>query len=107
MRYNSRSIYGATQSEYPAPLDGRYTQKGNRLYLHIFNWPFRHIHLDGLAGKIEYAQFLHDASEVKIIEHQEATDHVIAAVRKGSVALELPVVKPNVIVPVVEIFLKD
>jgi alpha-L-fucosidase len=107
MRFNARSIYGATQSEYPAPLDGRYTQKGKRLYLHIFNWPFRHIHLDGLAGKIEYAQFLHDASEVKILEHQKASDHVVAAVREGSIALELPVIKPNVIVPVVEIFLKD
>ncbi|MEK3890086.1 alpha-L-fucosidase [Bacillus sp. FSL K6-3431] len=109
MRVNSRSIYGAKNSEYTAPLDCRYTQKGNRLYLHIFSWPFKHIHLDGLAGKIEYAQLLHDASEVIYKEHNsnEIHTHISTKVRPGSVTLGLPVQKPNVNIPVVEIFLKD
>src|SRR5699024_7999478 len=109
MRLHSRSIYGAGASEYPTPQDCRYTQKGNRLYVHIFSWPFKHIHLKGLAGKVAYAQLLHDASEVRYQEYdpdREATS-MTAIIEEGSIALDLPVQRPNVIVPVVEIFLKE
>jgi len=94
MRLHGRSIYGCTQSVFQAPSGCRFTQNGNRLYLHIFAWPFRHLHVDGLAGKVEYAQLLNDASEV----HFEEKD--------GTLTLELPVRKPDVTVPVVELFLK-
>ncbi|KKI90885.1 alpha-L-fucosidase [Bacillus sp. SA1-12] len=108
MRLNSRSIYGATASEWKAPVDCRYTQKGKRLYLHIFNWPFKHIHLEGLAGQISYAQFLHDASEVRYKEHisNEQLSHTSTRVAPGSITLELPVQQPDVVVPVIELFLK-
>lgn len=106
MRLHNRAIYGCTQSEFTAPSGCRFTQNGNRLYLHIFDWPFRHIHLQGLTGKIEYAQLLNDASEIKILEPTQATDHVLPEVGQGSIALEVPVVKPDVVVPVIEIFLK-
>ncbi|MCJ8008240.1 alpha-L-fucosidase [Lederbergia wuyishanensis] len=109
MRLNSRSIYGATNSDLLAPVDCRYTQKGNRLYLHIFSWPFRHIHLDGLSGKIDYAQLLHDASEVQYKEHDpnESLTSISTRIKPGSVTLELPIQKPDIPIPVVEIFLKD
>src|SRR5690606_35588358 len=96
MRVNSRSIYGAKNSQYTAPIDCRFTQKGNRLYLHIFSWPFKHIHLEGLTGKIEYAQFLHDASEVHFKEHDpnENLTHTSTRIAPGTVTLELPVQKP-------------
>ena len=58
LRLNGRAIYGCTQSEFTAPEGCRFTQNGKHLYLHIFDWPFRHVHLDGFAGKIAYAQFL-------------------------------------------------
>jgi len=109
MAVNARSIYGCTESKLPAPRDCRYTQNGNRLYLHIFNWPFRHIHLDGLGGgKVEYAQFLHDGSEVKWLPPSELTlwSNTEMEVRSDSLTLELPVRKPPVVVPVIEIFLK-
>ncbi len=55
MKRHSRSIYGCTQApdEFKAPQDCRYTfnPATNRLYLHIFAWPFRHIHLDNMAGR--------------------------------------------------------
>lgn len=35
MRLNGRAIYGAGPSAYKAPSGCRFTQKGNRLYLHI------------------------------------------------------------------------
>lgn len=108
MRLHSRSIYGAKNSEYEAPVDCRYTQKGNRLYLHIFSWPFRHIHLEGLSGKIEYVQMLNDASEVQFKEYDpnEQLTYISTRIKPGTVTLELPIQRPDVAVPVVEIFLK-
>jgi alpha-L-fucosidase len=103
---HARSIYGCTQSEYTPPADCRFTQNGDRLYLHIFSWPFRHIHLEGLKGKIAYAQLLHDGSEVKILDPGAADSHITPGSSEGSLVIELPVVKPDVEVPVVEIFLK-
>ena len=96
MKLHSRAIYGASQSELPAPRDCRLTQRGDRLYVHIFAWPFKHLHMEGMAGKVKYAQMLNDASEVGM---SESTD-------SGVLTLNLPVQKPDVTVPVVELFLK-
>ncbi len=52
MRLHGRSIYGCTASEFTPPPDCRFTQNGKRLYLHLFAWPYKHVHLDGLAGKV-------------------------------------------------------
>lgn len=106
MRLHSRSIYGCTQSEFTAPTDCRFTQNGKRLYLHIFSWPFRHLHLDGMAGRVEYAQLLNDASEVRLLEPGKHTEWSIAATAADALTLELPVVKPRLTVPVVELFLR-
>lgn len=94
MRLHGRSIYGCTASDLTAPPDCRYTQRGDRLYLHLFAWPFRHAHLPQLAGKVEYAQLLNDASEIRF---EEKEDRLI---------LTLPIQAPPVAVPVVELFLK-
>lgn len=94
MRLHARSIYGCTQSEFTPPTDVRYTQNGNRLYAHVYAWPFEALHLPGLAGKVAYAQLLNDASEVRFRE------------KDGTLTLRLPVRKPDVLVPVIELFLK-
>jgi alpha-L-fucosidase len=107
MRLHSRAIYGCTQSAYAAPADCRFTQRGQRLYLHIFSWPFRHLHLDGFAGKVAYAQLLNDASEIRLLEPGKHNEHHIDKGSSDTLTLELPVVKPNVVVPVIELFLKD
>ena len=96
MKYNARSIYGCTQSEYEAPSDVRYTQNSHRLYAHLFAYPFRDLVLKGFADKIDYAQFLHDGSEI-LYDVDE---------KKNAVTFHLPVVKPDVAVPVIEIMLK-
>jgi len=109
MRLHNRSIYGCTASDFTPPPDCRYTQNGNRLYLHLFAWPFRHVHLDDLAGRVEYAQLLNDASEVKthaLDPRQQAQNTTPGGTTPGTLTLELPVQKPNVAVPVVELFLK-
>ncbi len=109
MRLHSRAIYGCTQSEFDAPPDCRYTQNGKRLYLHLFAWPYRNVYLPGLGGKIAYAQLLNDASEIKMIDTSKVGSgggKWLSSLGADTVILDLPVQKPNVIVPVVELFLK-
>ncbi|WP_063727242.1 alpha-L-fucosidase [Streptomyces sp. RTd22] len=110
MSRHGRSIYGAGPSAHRAPVDARYTQRENRLYLHLFSWPFTHVHLPGLAGKVEYAQFLHDASEIHYREIEPsatAQNTTLGGQPPGTLTLSLPVVRPGVAVPVVELFLRD
>ena len=110
MKYNSRSIYGCglAPEEFPAPTDCRYTYnpETNRLYLHCFAWPFRHVNLEGLGGKLRYAQLLADGSEIRF--HVGAGDHMNSGTPENGVTLELPVVLPEqgTAVPVIELFLK-
>ena len=109
MRLHGRSIYGCGVSEYTAPTDCRLTQKGKRLYLHVFDWPYRHIHLPGMADVVDYAQLLNDGSEIKMIvsdPHQSAQNTTMGGA-SGLLTLEIPVQKPDVMVPVIELFLKD
>ena len=112
MRYNARSIYGCTMAEPELlnclPADCRFTQSedGTRLYLHLFAYPYAHVQLPGLAGKVEYAQFLHDGSELRFTEGHVEHFSVGAARQDGLLVIELPPVKPDVPVPVIELFLK-
>lgn len=106
MKLHSRAIYGAGRSSYTAPDGCRYTQRGNRLYLHIYNWPNRYLHLDGLAGRVKFAQLLNDASEVQWIG-AHTDPHFVPPVGQTTLTLDLPVKKPNVVVPVVELVLKE
>lgn len=103
---HGRSIYGCTQSEFTAPQGCRFTQNGDRLYLHVFNWPFRHLHLDDFAGKVAYAQLLNDASEVRRLEPGKHNEWSISETSGGTLTLDLPIIKPDVAVPVIELFLK-
>jgi alpha-L-fucosidase len=105
---NARSIYGAGPASYTPPADCRYTRRGDRLYLHLFAWPFRHVHLPGLAGKVTFAQFLHDGSEIamEVIDPaQRAQNTTMAAPGADVLTLNLPVRQPEVDVPVIELFL--
>jgi len=112
MRLNSRSIYHCTMAEPEilpsAPNDTRYTQSadGKRLYLHLFAYPFAHIQLKGLAGKVKYAQFLHDGSEVLFTEGKVNHFSEGAAKSDDLLVLEIPPVIRGTIVPVIELFLK-
>lgn len=111
MKRHGRSIYGCTQApaEFQAPQDCRltYNPATRRLYLHVFAWPFIELHLDGRAfvEQVEYAQLLNDASEIAFTRRadwQARTDPIGA----DTLTLRLPVLKPNVTVPVIELFLK-
>ena len=94
MHFNSRSIYGCTAApeEFQTPERTilTYNPEKKRLYVHLIDYPLSKLAI-GFGDKIGYAQFLHDGSEIKFDKD----------------SLSLPVVKPDVEVPVVEIFLKD
>ncbi|MGE5528365.1 MAG: alpha-L-fucosidase [Patescibacteria group bacterium] len=113
MRQHGRSIYGCTQAppEFVCPEDCRltYNPEKKRLYLHVFSWPFRHIHLAGMAGRVEYAQLLNDASEIRMLQSvPEASYGAMREEREEDLlTLELPVKKPEVTVPVIEMYLKE
>jgi alpha-L-fucosidase len=109
MKVNSRSIYGCTQApeefEVPDHTLLTYNPETNRLYIHLLDYPITNFRLPGYKGKIKYAQFLHDASEISITapygHHMQGS---IAT--ENDLNLRLPVNKPNVEIPVIEVFLK-
>jgi alpha-L-fucosidase len=106
---HNRSIKNCGPSEFVPPIDCRYTQNGNRLYLHIFSWPYFHIHLKDLAGKIRYAQFLNDGSEVfyRGFDPEEVITTTETIIEPNDIVLQLPTTRPDSLVPVIEIFLND
>jgi alpha-L-fucosidase len=107
---HARSVHGAGPAPFTPPPDARYTLRGNRLYLHLLAWPFRHVHLPGMADKIEYAQLLNDASEIAMtvaVAGQHAVNTTPGSQTPGTLTLTLPVRPPRVAVPVVELFLKE
>jgi alpha-L-fucosidase len=111
MKYNGRSIYGcgAAPEGMIAPDDCRFTYNPNtnRLYLHILAWPFKAVHLEGMAGKVKYAQFLHDASEVRFRDSSASVHAGLNQVSgDGELTLNLPIVKPKTEIPTIELWLK-
>ncbi len=108
MRYNGRAIYGCTAAPdgFRTPVDSllTYNPETNRLYVHLVNYPMGALPFD-FADKVDYAQFLHDGSELSIrqgasIQHSQGGD----LGRRDY--LVLPMKKPPVEIPVVELWLK-
>ncbi|MFZ5430127.1 MAG: alpha-L-fucosidase [Bacteroidota bacterium] len=109
MKYNSRSVYNCTQApewiEAPEHSLLTYNPETKRLYIHLLDYPLTNFRLPGLKGKVKYAQFLHDASEILITapygHHMQGS---IAT--ENDLNLRLPVIKPPVEIPVIELFLE-
>ncbi|WP_102191404.1 alpha-L-fucosidase [Microbacterium aurantiacum] len=107
---HARSIRGAGAAPWQAPNDARYTLRGDRLYVHLFSWPFKHLHLPGLAGKVGYAQLMSDASELvplHIDPSRQAQNTLMGGLPDGTLTLQLPVQRPDTPVPVIELFLTE
>ena len=106
MHFNSRSIYGCTAApeDIPAPKGTclTYNPDTRRLYVHILEWPIKVLPID-FADKVAYAQLLHDGSEVEIKQPRNVAGQLRTDI---PASLILPVKKPNVEIPVVEMFLK-
>ncbi|MBP8959782.1 MAG: alpha-L-fucosidase [Bacteroidales bacterium] len=100
MKFNSRSIYYCTEApaEFITPANTvlTYNPSKKSLYVHLLVYPLNRINIAGIADKVKYIQFLHDASEIRYSVIQGT----------NNIGLQLPVLKPPVEIPVIEIFLK-
>jgi len=102
MKVNSRSVYGCTEAPAgftpPSNTLLTYNPVTNRLYVHLLAYPMGRLSLANMADKVKYVQFLHDASEINMSVPREGN--------KNDLSLTLPVLKPPVEIPVLEVFLK-
>jgi alpha-L-fucosidase len=102
MKFNNRSIYGCTQAplEFEAPENTllTYNPVSKKLYIHLLAYPLNKLTMKNMSGKIKYVQFLHDASEINFSAGNDES--------KNDVIMQLPVLKPPVEIPVLEVVLK-
>jgi alpha-L-fucosidase len=102
MKFNNRSIYGCTEapSEFTPPSNTllTYNPATRRLYVHLLAYPMGRLTLVNMADKVKYVQFLHDASEIRFSTGRDEA--------KNNINLQLPVLKPPLEIPVLEIYLK-
>ncbi|MFW6267523.1 MAG: alpha-L-fucosidase [Marinilabiliaceae bacterium] len=109
MKYHDKAIYGCTQApekfETPKHSLLTYNPETNRLYIHLMEYPLENFRLAGYKDKVKYARFLHDASE---IEFSAPTGHWHRdELGENDLNLVLPVTKPDVEIPVIELLLKE
>ncbi len=108
MKVNNRSVYGCTQApeDFIVPDNTllTYNPGTNRLYVHLLDYPMKNFLLRDYGDKVKYAQFLHDASEIKM--GKPYGHWVQQETGANDINLLLPVNKPNVEIPVIELFLK-
>jgi len=102
MHANDKSIYGCTfaPAEFKVPSNTKltYNPVTKRLYVHLYEYPSSGTFiLPGYKGKVKYAQFLHDDSELKIKQDAGGSEDVV---------LEMPEKKPDFDIPVIELVLQ-
>ncbi|MBS1598811.1 MAG: alpha-L-fucosidase [Bacteroidetes bacterium] len=100
MHENNISIYHATYPpdiyNLPESMNERvtYNAQTKKLYIHLFNYPEDgQLILPNYQGKISYAQFLHDDSEIPFKVADNGKDLI----------LTLPKTQPPYVVPVIEL----
>jgi len=110
MKYNNRSIYNCTEApeDFVAPENSlmTYNPETRRLYIHLQDYPMKWYTLKGLQGKVKYAQFLHDASELQFGELRSNVTHQETKGEEDLVLI-LPMEKPEIEIPVIELILED
>ncbi|KRG15453.1 alpha-L-fucosidase [Virgibacillus soli] len=75
MDRNGESIYGCKAADLPKPEWGRYTQKGNTLYAHVYDRGIGPIYFAGLKDRIKKARLLADGSELHVFTPWMAADY--------------------------------
>ncbi|WP_114855969.1 alpha-L-fucosidase [Brachybacterium sp. YJGR34] len=111
MELHEASVHGAGPADgLEAPQGTILTRSGERLYVHLATWPMQHLHLRGLAGRVRFARLLHDGSEVRfrtIDPEQKAQNMTVGGIGADVVTFTLPIRRPDVLLPVLEIRLQD
>jgi len=84
MNKNSESIYGTKASPLPLQSWGVSTLKGNKLYLHVFNWPSDgKLYVGGLESAVSKIYLLSDAKKQFAFLKPDAEDLVINLPKKA------------------------
>jgi alpha-L-fucosidase len=108
MSSNSRAIYGCTMADpdLTPPRGTALTQSedGRRLYVHFLEYPFGSFDMPELVGRVKYAQFLSDGSEVLFSEKMHKNHDTYELF--PTLEFALPTIPPEEITPVIEIILK-
>ena len=102
LKMSIKEIDVASTTSGPTPET---TPATSRLYVHLLAWPMGELVLPGYAGKVRYAQLLHDASELRT-STRRSTTWISEEAAAGDLVVRLPILKPDVEIPVVELFLK-
>ena len=98
MKINSEAIYGTKGSPFTSEFDwGNITQKGNKLYVGIYDWPKGEFYLEGLKNKVQKIYLLADPAK-KAIKFTESYDKKLDHHR---LKIALPAAAPDKIVSVV------
>jgi alpha-L-fucosidase len=92
LNLNGEAVYGTQASPFPFLSWGRATMKGQKLYLHVFNWPEDKRLTVPFSNKIKKAYLLADAETV--LKVQQGTDNSI---------LQLPSYAPDKIASVIAV----
>lgn len=95
MQQNNESIYGTTATPLPAQPWGESTRKGNKLYLHVFQWGSP-LYVGGLYGKVENAYLLASKQPVKVTR-----------VNPKDLSITLPETAPDSVNSVIVLEMKD
>ncbi|RBL88265.1 alpha-L-fucosidase [Chitinophaga flava] len=95
MQQNGESIYGTTATPLPVQAWGGTTRKGNKLYLHVFQWG-NPLYVGGIAGKVEKAYLLNSKQPLKVLR-----------VNPKDISINLPETAPDSICSVIVLEMKD
>lgn len=102
------AIVGAGHADFVPPREGVYTRRGDKLYLHLFTWPLGFVHLPDLAGRVSFARLLNDGSWLKtsVVDPDQRPENMTPAGQaEGTLTVHLPVRRPDVLLPVIELTL--
>jgi alpha-L-fucosidase len=95
MDVNSEAIYGSSASPFRKLQWGRCTQKGGKLYLHVFEWPEDgRLMVPGLGNEIVKASLLVDGTELSVSRNEQGW------------AIRLPDTMADPIATVIEVVIK-
>lgn len=94
LRVNGQSIYGTSGSPlYREPAWGKITAKGQKIYLHVFDWPRR--------GEPVTLKILNEIASARFLASGESIP--VRRIDSTTVELSLPIAPPSAPVPVVEL----
>ena len=96
LKVNGEAIYGTTASPFDYLPWGRCTRKGDKLYLHVFNWPTEGIIKVPMSNKVTAAWLLSDKTKKRLTYKTS----------NGELTVNLPGIAPDSIASVVVLQVK-